>query len=89
MKNFDKWNELKITLHNKKEKIVIPKEREVYWASIGLNIGIPLSTQSKEGSFFFEFLLNGEKSNALIVQGRLFDTKRLENRNRNDRQRGF
>ena len=39
MKEFDKWNELKSTLHNKKDKIVIPKEREVYWASIGLNIG--------------------------------------------------
>ncbi|KIM12899.1 MAG: hypothetical protein KU38_02975 [Sulfurovum sp. FS08-3] len=107
MKNFEKWNEVKSKLHNKKTKIVIPKEREVYWASIGVNIGheqdgkgdifsrpvlvlkkynqhiffgIPLSTQLREGSFFFEFLLNGEKRNALIVQGRLLDTKRLENR---------
>lgn len=103
---FDEWNELKKELDNNK-KIVIPKEREVYWASIGENIGfeqngkselfsrpvlvvkkfskniffgIPLSTQTKQGSFFFEFELHGEKSNALLVQGRVFDIKRLEKR---------
>ena len=42
--------------------------------------GIPLSTQLKQGDFFFEFELSGVKSNALVVQGRLFDTKRLENK---------
>lgn len=114
-KEFDKWNNIKIDLHNKTNKIVTPKDREIYWASIGVNIGfeqdgkgeilsrpvlivkkysknmffgIPLSTKIKKGSFFFEFELNDKKSNALLVQGRLYDTKRLENRigmiNKND-----
>jgi len=50
--------------------------------------GIPLSTQLKEDNFFFEFELSGVKSNGLVVQGRLFDAKRLENKigmiNKND-----
>jgi len=40
--------------------------------------GIPLSTKIKQGSFFFEFELDGSKSNVLLVQGRLYDSKRLE-----------
>ncbi len=103
-KKFDEWNEVKQKVE-KKEKISIPKEREVYWASIGENIGfeqngkselftrpvlvlkrftknmffgIPLSSQIKQGSFFYDFELDGEKSNALLVQARLYDTKRLE-----------
>lgn len=106
MKKFNDWNAVKQKL-DKNYKNIIPKEREIYWASIGENIGfeqngkselfsrpililkrfsknmffgIPLSTQIKEGSFFFEFELLEKKSNALLVQGRLFDTKRLENR---------
>ena len=106
MKKFNDWNAVKQKL-DKNHKNIIPKEREIYWASIGENIGfeqngkselfsrpvlilkrfsknmffgIPLSTQIKEGSFFFEFELLEKKSNALLVQGRLFDTKRLENR---------
>ncbi len=106
MKRFDEWNDLKKDL-DEKEEFVIPKEREVYWASIGENIGyeqngkgesfsrpvlivkkysknmffgVPLSTQIKEGSFFYNFTFLDETSNALIVQSRLFDAKRLENR---------
>ena len=106
MKNYDEWNKLKQQL-NIKSKIVIPKEREVYWVSIGENIGfeqngkgqdfsrlvlivkrfskniffgIPLSTKIKQGSYFHEFTFLEKQSSALIVQGRLFDTKRLENR---------
>lgn len=41
--------------------------------------GIPLSTQKKDGSFFFEFTFKeNEISTALLVQGRLFDAKRLD-----------
>ena len=106
MKRFDEWNDLKKTL-DEKEEFVIPKEREVYWASIGENIGyeqngkgesfsrpvlivkkysknmffgVPLSTQIKEGSFFYNFTFLDETSNALIVQSRLFDARRLENK---------
>ena len=43
-----------------------------------LFFGIPLSTNMKKGSFFHSFILNGKKSNALLVQAKVFDTKRLE-----------
>lgn len=106
MKKFNEWNEVKKRTDN---KIIIPKirQREIYWANIGENIGfeqngkgddfmrpllifkkfsnnmffgIPLSSQmKKEGSFFFEFSFqNDEISTALIVQGKLFDAKRLD-----------
>jgi mRNA interferase MazF len=42
--------------------------------------GIPLSTKIKDGNFFYNFTFLDKPSNALLVQGRLFDTKRLENR---------
>jgi len=107
MKKYDEWNAIKQKIDLKTTKIVIPKQREVYWASIGENIGneqngkgdifsrpvliikrfsksmffgVPLSTQIKEGSFFYNFTFLDKPSNALVVQGRLFDTKRLENR---------
>ena len=103
-KEFDKWNDVKKNLNEIENKVYF-KERDIFWASIGKNIGfeqngkselysrpvlimkkfsrnmffgIPLSTQLKQGSFFFEFELNGSKSNALLVQGRLYDSKRLE-----------
>jgi len=106
VKNFDAWNDIKKEIDNHVNTIIF-KERDIFWTSIGENIGfeqngkgdifsrpvlvmkkfsknmffgIPLSTQMKQGNFFFEFDLNGEKSNALIVQGRLFDAKRLENK---------
>ncbi|MDD4855440.1 MAG: type II toxin-antitoxin system PemK/MazF family toxin [Sulfuricurvum sp.] len=106
MKNFNAWNEVKKEIDSHVNTIIF-KERDIFWTSIGENIGfeqngkgdifsrpvlvmkkfsrniffgIPLSTQLKQGNFFFEFDLNGEKSNALIVQGRLFDAKRLENK---------
>lgn len=106
MKYFSKWNCLKEKLHSRNKEQYF-KERDVFWASIGINIGyeqdgkgeifsrpvpivkkygkniffgIPLSTQIKEGSFFFSFDLNLQKSNALLVQGRTYDSKRLENK---------
>jgi len=105
-KEFDKWNILKQKLHSGKTENYF-KERDVFWVSIGVNVGfeqdgkgeifsrpvlvmkkynkniflgIPLSTQIKQGSFFFEFLLNGKPSNALLVQARVYDAKRLENK---------
>jgi len=105
-KKFNEWHQLKVILHNKKKKVLF-KERDIFWASIGVNIGfeqdgkgtilsrpvlilkkhnqnlffgIPLSTKIKEGSFFFEFILNNKPSCALLVQGRTYDVKRLENK---------
>jgi len=107
VKQFNKWNKIKKKIDIKTTKIVVPKEREVYWASVGENIGneqngkgdifsrpvliikrfsksmffgVPLSTQTKKGTFFYNFTFLNNPSNALIVQGRLFDSKRLENR---------
>jgi len=106
MKKYNEWNEVKKELDMQTHSIIY-KERDIFWASVGENIGyeqngkgrifsrpvlivkrfsrnmffgVPLSTKMKDGNFFFEFELLGKKSNALIVQGRLFDTKRLENK---------
>ena len=43
-------------------------------------IGVPLSTSSKEGRYYFKFNFQGQKSNALLSQIRLFDTKRLKDK---------
>ncbi len=105
-KEFYKWYMLKEQLHNEKKEQYF-KERDIFWASVGINIGyeqdgkgeifsrpilvvkkynkniffgVPLSTKIKEGTFFFTFTLNEKMSNALLVQGRIYDTKRLENK---------
>ncbi len=104
MKKFDEWNEVKKQVDTR-SNIIQFKEREVYWASVGENVGfeqngkgvdfarpvliikklnknlffgVPLSTQSKTGSFFFEFeLLPNQISTALLVQAKVYDAKRL------------
>jgi mRNA interferase MazF len=41
-------------------------------------LGIPLSTIPREGSFFYQFsFIDGETSTALLVQNRLFSSKRF------------
>ena len=113
-KIYDDWNKVKKNIAKSEEKVFF-KERDIFWISIGENVGfeqngkgdvfsrpvlivrkfsksiffgVPLSTKIKEGSFFFEFDLDNNKSNALLVQGRIFDVKRLENKigmiNKND-----
>ncbi len=105
MKKFDEWNEVKKQVDTRSNVIQF-KEREVYWASVGENIGfeqngkgadfsrpvliikklnnhlffgVPLSTQSRTGSFFFEFeLLSNKTSTALLVQAKAYDVKRLD-----------
>jgi mRNA interferase MazF len=105
MKKFDEWNEVKKQVDTR-SNIIQFKEREVYWASIGENVGfeqngkgadfsrpvliikklnnhlffgVPLSTQSRTGSFFFEFeLLSNKTSTALLVQAKTYDIKRLD-----------
>lgn len=105
MKKFNEWNEVKKQVDTR-SNIIQFKEREVYWASIGENVGfeqngkgadfsrpvliikklnnhlffgVPLSTQSRAGSFFFEFeLLPNKTSTALLVQAKAYDVKRLD-----------
>jgi len=38
LKDFDKWNELKKKLHIREEKVLF-HEREIWWCSLGVNIG--------------------------------------------------
>jgi mRNA interferase MazF len=43
-------------------------------------IGIPLSTQKKEGTWFAEITIHGEKRYALLYQVRMFHTNRFQRR---------
>jgi mRNA-degrading endonuclease toxin of MazEF toxin-antitoxin module len=43
-----------------------------------LFLGIPLSTNMKKGNFFHHITFNGKSNNTLLVQMKVFDTKRLE-----------
>ena len=107
MKKYDDWNRVKKKI-NEKEKLITYKERDIFWANIGENIGfeqngkgsdfmrpilvfrkftnkmflgVPLSTQLRDGSFFFQFqFLEDKRSTALLVQAKLFDVKRLDRR---------
>lgn len=47
MKDFDGWNERK-KIYNKKPSIVGVHEREVWWVSLGLNIGIETDGKNEE-----------------------------------------
>ena len=38
MNNYDAWNEIKKKINNRK-KYSHPREREIWWCSVGLNIG--------------------------------------------------
>lgn len=107
MKNYDDWNKIKKKIDSK-EVLITYKERDIFWANIGENIGfeqngkgsdfmrpilvfrkftnkmflgIPLSTQPKDGSFFFQFeFLEDKISTALLVQAKMYDVKRLDRR---------
>lgn len=43
-------------------------------------IGIPLSTQKKDGTWFTEITIHGEQRYALLYQIRMFHTKRFQRR---------
>jgi len=102
---FDSWNKLKKRLHHK-EKIIEFYQGNIYFMSIGKNIGhevygkeelflrpvlvykkltkttflgIPLTSQKKEGSFFFQFSYKKDKTSvAMLHQMRVFDIRRSE-----------
>ena len=48
MKQFDKWNEVKKTTHNSFKNVFF-KERDIFWASVGINIGYE---QDRKGYIF-------------------------------------
>lgn len=105
-KKLDEWNQIKKSLQDN-HKTVVFKERDIFWTSIGVNVGyeqdgkgeifsrpvvivkkynnnlffgVPLSTTIREGSFFFAFDFENELSSALLVQSKVYDAKRLENK---------
>ena len=47
MKNFDTWNELKKEI-DERENIIQFKEREIYWARIGENVGFEQNGKGAE-----------------------------------------
>jgi mRNA-degrading endonuclease toxin of MazEF toxin-antitoxin module len=106
MENFDTWNNLKKNLDKNEVKILF-KEGEIWWASIGQNIGeetygkgskfrrpvivfrkltsnsciaIPLTSQEKEGSWYFTFTIDNTTQSAMMHQSRILSTKRFESR---------
>ena len=115
MKKFDEWNEVKKQINNRIKNIKF-KERDIFWMSIGENIGneqngkgkefarpvliikklnnqlffgVPLSTTIRDGSYFYTFdFLESQSSSALLVQAKVFDIKRANQKlgmiNKND-----
>jgi mRNA interferase MazF len=65
MKKFDDWNEVKQHLDSKEFKLNF-KEREIYWASIGENIGFE---QNGKGKDFSRPLLIVKKLNKQLFLG--------------------
>jgi len=104
-KNIIKWTKLKIRLHlSNKENNTYFKAREVWWASLGANIGfeedgkhdnferpvlilkkfnrhilwaLPLTSQDKQGYFYYQFSYNNKKYSIILSQLRLISSKRL------------
>jgi len=71
-KKFTSWNNIKINIEKKKEKIYF-KEREIYWANIGENIGFE---QGGKGDDFTRPLLIFKKFSNNIFFGIPLSTKR-------------
>ena len=105
--SFRQWSKLKIRLHFDNRQVARYKEGEVWWTSIGQNIGseengkgqlynrpvlivkgfsrelfwgIPLSTTTKRGKYYYAFDIKGKTSVALLSHMKPFDTKRLGNK---------
>jgi mRNA interferase MazF len=102
-KDYVTWTSLKRRLHNDGKRVYF-KERDIFWASIGENIGfeedgkhakfhrpvlifrkfndyfflgIPLSTTSRRGKYYFPFTVGKKVSVAVLSQIRAFDSMRL------------
>jgi mRNA-degrading endonuclease toxin of MazEF toxin-antitoxin module len=102
-KDYLKWMPVKAEINNASVRPTY-KEGEVFWMSVGENIGfeqdgkgflyarpvlvvkgfsrelfwgIPLTSQEKDGQYYFSFKLNGTKSTAILSQLRAFDAARI------------
>ena len=115
MNKFDDWNELKKQISSTDNSVKF-KERDIFWISIGENIGseqngkgkefarpvliikklnnqlffgVPLSTTIRNGTYFHTFsFIEDQQSSALLVQAKVFDIKRANQKlgmiNKND-----
>lgn len=106
-KDFQKWCSIKQKLHNKKIQAIYFRKKEIWWCSIGCNIGfeqdgknahferpvlilwkinrylffgIPLSTVIKDHEYYIEYRYKDKTYAALILQARVFSSKRLSRR---------
>jgi mRNA interferase MazF len=102
-KDFNRWNLQKQAL-DVSEKFIGFHEREIWWCSIGVNVGseqysqtgdfsrpvlivrkftanmfwgIPLTTKINDKKFRFRYMLEEIESDALLLQMRAYDRKRL------------
>jgi mRNA interferase MazF len=100
------WCKIAVSLRLKRQKILF-KEGEIWWCSIGMNVGIevfgkgsrftrpvlifkkldsdsflgiPLTSQPKEGDWYSPIRYDGAESMALLAQARVFDSCRLTKR---------
>jgi len=102
-KDFANWHKTKETIDNK-GGFASFKEREIWWCSLGVNIGheedgkgpmktrpvlilkkfnkrlfwgVPLTTQIKDNTHYYEFNFLNKRQSIMLTQLRLWDAKRL------------
>ena len=105
-KDFDSWNSIKKELSKKEEKFFF-KEGDIWWVSVGQNIGtesygkgdtfrrpvliikklsgdscivLPLTSKSKQGSWFIDITFQNETKSVLLYQIKMMHTKRFQRR---------
>lgn len=71
MKQFSDWIILKEKLHNNRSKAPLVKERDIWWASIGENVGSEVNGKSK---------LFSRPMTACLHQVRTIDYRRLSSK---------
>jgi len=104
---FDQWNEVKKNLHQKEKEVEFFKEKQIWWCSVGQNLGsesygkgatfsrpvlvfkklseriflgMPLTSKTKQGSWYVTIKHRGREITALLNQIRIYDKKRLLDR---------
>lgn len=105
IETFYSWCGLKIGLHIAEREAPPFKQGEIWWCSVGMNVGgeifgkgkyfrrpvlvlkkfsknmflgLPMTLQEKQGSWFVETELTGVRRWAILSQARTFDARRLE-----------
>lgn len=76
-KNFISWIKVKIKLHTREGKVVLFREREIWWASVGMNIG---SEQHGKNKTFERPVLILRKFSKHLFLGIPLTTKQKNNR---------